>query len=100
MPELIVSPEADDDLIGIWLHIAEDRDPETADGVMDSLHEKFLLLAANPEIGRRRYDLAPRLRSLPERNYMIFYRPLTDGVEIARVLHGARDIEAIFAEGD
>lgn len=31
-------------------------------------------------------------------NYLIFYRPLDDGVEILRVLHGARDIQRIFEE--
>jgi len=28
--------------------------------------------------------------------YLIFYRPLTDGVEILRAIHGARDIERLF----
>src|ERR1700749_4915669 len=30
------------------------------------------------------------------RNYLAFYRPTNDGVEIWRVLHGARDIDALF----
>jgi len=30
------------------------------------------------------------------RNYLIFYRELADGVEIVRVLHGARDIKRIL----
>lgn len=25
------------------------------------------------------------------RNHLIFYRPLTDGIEVVRILHGARD---------
>ena len=28
--------------------------------------------------------------------YVIFYRPIEDGIEVVRVLHGARDIEALF----
>ncbi|MCI0335275.1 MAG: type II toxin-antitoxin system RelE/ParE family toxin [Planctomycetes bacterium] len=31
--------------------------------------------------------------------YLTFYRPTADGVEIWRVLHGARDIESLFGEG-
>jgi plasmid stabilization system protein ParE len=27
---------------------------------------------------------------------LIFYIPLADGVEIVRVLHGARDLDALF----
>jgi toxin ParE1/3/4 len=30
------------------------------------------------------------------RNYLIFYRPIDNGVEVVRVLHGARDIEKEF----
>jgi toxin ParE1/3/4 len=31
-------------------------------------------------------------------NYLIFYKRTKDGVEVLRVLHGARDIEAAFDE--
>ena len=31
-------------------------------------------------------------------NYIVFYRPLEDGVDVVRVIHGARDIQAIFDE--
>ena len=34
------------------------------------------------------------------RKYLIFYRPLDDGIEIIRVLHSARDIAAIFSEDE
>ena len=32
------------------------------------------------------------------RNYLVMYRPLDDGVEIIRVLHGARDLAAAMRE--
>ena len=47
-------------------------------------------------MGRARDELAPGLRSFPIGRYVIFYEPLPDGVAIARVLHGARDIDAGF----
>ncbi|MEQ8464840.1 hypothetical protein [Coleofasciculus sp. E1-EBD-02] len=31
-------------------------------------------------------------------DYLIFYLPLTNGIEVVRVLYGRRDIERIFAE--
>ena len=35
----------------------------------------------------------PRIgRSFPLGNHLIFYRPIDDGIELVRVLHGARDI--------
>ena len=37
---------------------------------------------------------------LVERPYLILYRVMSDGVQIVRILHGARDIDAtIFVEG-
>jgi toxin ParE1/3/4 len=40
--------------------------------------------------------LEPKLRFIPVGSYLVFYRSLPDGVEIARILHGARDITAEF----
>jgi toxin ParE1/3/4 len=39
-----------------------------------------------PDLGRKREELSPRLRSLPFGRYVIFYRPMENGIEIARVL--------------
>ena len=47
-------------------------------------------------MGRSREELVPKLRSFPVGNYVIFYQPISDGVEIVRVLHGSRDIESLF----
>jgi toxin ParE1/3/4 len=90
-----LTEQARQDLDDIWLYIAED-DPATADHFLDSLYEKFVLLAEQPLLGRLRPELAPNLRSFPVGNYVIFYRPTQDGIEVARVLHGARDIDAMF----
>jgi toxin ParE1/3/4 len=49
--------------------------------------------ADNPAFGELRYfPLTSRFKS-----YLVFYR-LPDGIEVARVLHGARDIPSILAE--
>lgn len=36
------------------------------------------------------------MRSFPVGRYIVFYMPLDDGVVVIRVLHGSRDIDAIF----
>ena len=39
------------------------------------------------------------MRSFPVkryRNYLIFYRPSRDGIEVIRILHGARDFRRYF----
>jgi len=79
----------------MWFSIAEDN-PNAVDSVLDALYERFVLLAGHPLLGRTRPELAPHLRSFPVGSYVIFYRPMDDGVEIARVLHGSRDIDALF----
>lgn len=50
MPTLITSPEAEQDLLDIWLYIAEDS-PVNADRFLDRLEGKALVLAEFTEIG-------------------------------------------------
>lgn len=79
--------------MAIWVFIAAD-DENAADGLLDRLEEAFVLLAENRRIGRARPELAPGIRSFAVRRYVIFYQAVEDGIEIVRVIHGARDIEA------
>ncbi|HKW29314.1 MAG TPA: type II toxin-antitoxin system RelE/ParE family toxin [Verrucomicrobiae bacterium] len=95
MNQYRVSDAARSDLDGIWFYIAQDN-PDAADGFLRALVSRFPLPASMPEMGRPREELATRLRSFPIGNYIIFYRPLENGVEIARVLHGARDFPPLF----
>lgn len=64
--------------------------------LIDLFEKKFQTIAHTPEMGRNRQELAPKLRSFPVGNYVIFYRPDKKGIQVIRVLHGARDIESIF----
>jgi toxin ParE1/3/4 len=63
---------------------------------LDFLNDKFQLLASAPEIGRLREELAPGFRSFPVGSNVVFCRPIRDGVEIVRGLHGSRDISSLF----
>jgi toxin ParE1/3/4 len=47
-------------------------------------------------MGTGRDELKSGLRCHPVGNYLIFFFPLEDGVDIVRVLHGSRDIERLF----
>jgi toxin ParE1/3/4 len=90
-----VSAAAKADLDEIWFYIAQD-DPDAADRFIRALVARFPRLASMPEMGRRREELAPQVRSLAFGSYVIFYRLMENGVEIARVLHGARDLPPLF----
>jgi toxin ParE1/3/4 len=95
MPAVFRTSQGHLDLVEISLHIAE-ANPSAADRWLDVIGEKCQMLSRMPEIGKRRLDLAPGLRSLAVGNYVIFYRPISDGIQIIRVLHGARDIPSLF----
>jgi toxin ParE1/3/4 len=90
-------PLAAADILDIWDHIAEDS-LDQADRWIDKLDEKFGILATQPLMGRAREELAADLRSFPFGRYVIFYMPVQDGIDVVRVLHSARDVEAAFGE--
>jgi len=91
------SGRARDDLREIWLFIAKDN-AAAADRLIRHFNDIFKQLAEHPKMGRSRMSLAPDLRSHPVGSYVVFYRLIDRGIEIVRVLHGARDIDATFAE--
>ncbi|HYG36287.1 MAG TPA: type II toxin-antitoxin system RelE/ParE family toxin [Clostridia bacterium] len=95
MSQYRVSDAARADLEEIWLFIAQDN-IEAADQFIRTIVSRFPRLACMPYLGRKREELAPRLRSIPVANYVIFYRPFEDGVEIVRIIHGARDLPPLF----
>jgi len=90
-----LSDQACSDLEDLWLYIAMDN-PSAADRMIDEVISKFELLAVQPGMGRSREELAEALRSFPVGNYVIFYRPMRDGIEIVRVLSGYRDLGPLF----
>ena len=95
MARYIISPAAEMDLLAIWLHIAADN-PRAADEVGDRITAVFATLSRNPSAGRSRDDWGAGLRSLPVGSFIIVYRLLSDAIEIARVVHGARDLPGLF----
>jgi toxin ParE1/3/4 len=95
MARIVHRPLAGVDISDIWDFIAEDSVIQ-ADAWVDRLDDKLSLLATQPLMGRPRYELSPELRSHPFGRYVIFYQPLSDGIDVVRVLHSARDIDAVF----
>jgi len=87
------SPQTEIDLTAIWDFIARDN-VRAADSLLVRIEAAFNMLAANPLAGRARDDLAPAIRSFPVGNYIIFYLPRSDGIEVVRVLHGRQDIDS------
>jgi toxin ParE1/3/4 len=53
MPEVILDPCVEEELLSIWRFIARDN-PDAAIRVIDAAYETFKTLAANPNLGRTR----------------------------------------------
>jgi toxin ParE1/3/4 len=89
------SSDANADIEGIVLYIF-DLNPVAAHRFLDSLEATCELLAEHPLIGRPRPELGENLRSFPVGNYLIFYVPGADGIDVARVIYGGRDLPGAF----
>lgn len=95
MGRIVRTKRSDRDLFEISTYIAKDN-PRAADALIDSIGQKLRLLSELPSMGHERPEFGKDLRSFREGNYLIFYRPLTDGIILLRVLHGARNLRKIF----
>jgi toxin ParE1/3/4 len=95
MSRYVISPQARTDIKEICQYIARDS-RQAAGKVRGLFYEKFKFLARHPLVGQARPELAADLRSFSAGNYVIFFQPITDGIQVVRVLHGSRDIAAIF----
>ena len=95
MPRIIRTPAAEEDLWEIVLHIARDNE-DAAFRLADAINERFELLVRFPTAGPARPELLPELRSFPVGNYLILYKPIDDGIEVMRVVHGARNLRRLF----
>jgi toxin ParE1/3/4 len=92
--------QANLDLLEIYNYYAEQRSADAAERMLRSIADTCEQIAAMPGMGRSREELAPGLRSFPSGSYILYYRPLEDGIRLLRVLHGARNIEDLFPGSD
>ena len=97
MPRIVKSRLSREDYLEIWLYVARDN-PAAADRLIQQFDHNLAALARAPKIGRSEEEYSQGLRSLPVGNYLIFYRPIEDGIELARLLHAARDINPEYFE--
>ena len=49
-------------------------------------------------MSRAREELAADLRSFAFGRYVVFYAPVDDGIDVVRVLHSVRDVDAAFGD--
>ena len=76
-----LSPLAKSDLADIRHYIRQDK-PTAADRQIATFFRTFRMLAKNSELGQRRPEFGPSLRTFSVGSYVIVYRPHDEGVEI------------------
>ncbi|MEM9825732.1 MAG: type II toxin-antitoxin system RelE/ParE family toxin [Planctomycetota bacterium] len=66
--------------------------PTNSVAILEVLHDTFRVLADHPNVGTLREDLLPEIRvfSLPKPagDYVVFFYPISGGIEVANVIHG------------
>ena len=97
MSRCVFSELARRDLDGIAEYVAQ-QSPDAALRFVTRLEERCNRLAELPGMGRLRPDLGPELRgyTVPRTKYIVVYRQTPEGIEILRVVHGARSLPELF----
>ena len=98
----LVRPKADRDLEDQAHYYATTAVPELGHRFLVAAHDTFALLAAQPNMGWHSHLKHPALKQLRVfrvsgfEKILILYLPLLDGVEILRVVHGSRNLQALL----
>lgn len=103
MSQVNKRPQVIRDLIELATYIAEDN-LDASDRFLAAAEETFKQLGNMPGMGKPCEFSNPNLAEVRQqpikkfRKYLVFYRISDIGVEIIRVIHSARDVEAILDE--
>ena len=95
MAKITYTPSAIRDLNAITDWIAE-HNLEAGLKFYDEVDRILSLLACYPLMGEVVDHLQPGLRRHTLGDYLLFYRPLGDSIDLIRVLHGSREIDQLF----
>lgn len=93
--EVLKSPAAEDDLLDILMEMAL-FNVRAANNLHQELDHRINQLSMFPELAPLRPEIGEEIRALPCGNYLILYRARPGRVEIARIVHGARDLTTLL----
>jgi toxin ParE1/3/4 len=95
MLPVVRTQRAEEDLEEILSYL-EEHSPPAAERFAVAFNERCRLLAELPEMGRRRDEIRPGVRSVVIERYVAFYKITDTSVAILRVVFGRRDLDALF----
>jgi toxin ParE1/3/4 len=102
MAKVVRRPGVVADLVEIGIYYVLNGSPGAAERFLDAVESAFQLLARHPRAGRVWKSDHPRLSNLrfwPVKGFeslLVFYREIPEGIEVIRVLHGARELQALL----
>ena len=103
IPAVTLRPRARLDILEQFVYFGDQENVELAERYLAAVEATCRLLAEHPYSGTAYDSGIARLRGLRRfrvkgfESYLVFYVPQETGIDIVRVLHGARDINKLFA---
>lgn len=91
MPGLEITPEAENDLVDIWVYTCKEWGVDQADHYLDQLERGMNQLIEHPELGVDCSHVLPGYRRLQQERHLFFYKLENSKVLIVRVLHEDMD---------
>ena len=92
-PRILYRSSAEEDLNQISDYILDNAGPITARRFIERIRKTCQRRAIFP-LGAA--EVFPGIRSFPVGAYVVFYRPLEDGLDILAVKHGRRDLPRLL----
>jgi plasmid stabilization system protein ParE len=101
MSHYLLTDEAKQDLADIKRYLVREAGTSVAKSSLTKIRDAFAFLSRNPGAGHVREDLtADSLKFWSVFSYLIVYDPNTRPIQIMRVIHGSREVSAIFGQDD
>lgn len=90
--KIVIREEAIQDLEEVWIYTFNTRSLAQADRYHSLIIKEIEFLARNPEAGKMLNDIRKGYRSSKVKSHYIFYRVISNELEIIRILHERMDI--------
>ena len=99
MAEVRYTHKAVEDLTDIWNYTADVWSEQQADNYYEMLVASCRKIADNPELFGWEYrKLGEGIYGFKVNRHIVFYRILSDGIEVVRILHERMDLSNRFAD--
>ncbi|MBX9773110.1 MAG: type II toxin-antitoxin system RelE/ParE family toxin [Xanthobacteraceae bacterium] len=96
MSGYVLSPRAQADLDQIWNYTAERWDEDQADRYVLVIRAAIEAVVRDPRRGRACDHIRSGYRKYPAGSHMLFFRVISDGIDVVRILHQSMDFERHF----